>query len=138
MNPNEDPMMMMSTSTMPFNRKSLFVQTEEQELIHLRPEQDAEVQTEQVIENPLNRFGGQYREVKERGVDKSTQVKSISVSAEETVFFRQITHIFLLDFSAFPKIQKFSYLTRTLKSSWKNWSEQLLFNVWVKYWKRRK
>ena len=89
-------MMMMSTSTMPFNRKSLFVQTEEQELIHLRPEQDAEVQTEQVIENPLNRFGGQYREVKERGVDKSTQVKSISVSAEKTEFFRQITHIFLI------------------------------------------
>ena len=91
MNPNEDPMMMMSTSTMPFNRKSLFVQTEEQELIHLRPEQDAEVQTEQVIENPLNRFGGQYHEVKERGVDKSTQVKSIS--AERTVFSVK-SHIF--------------------------------------------
>ena len=71
MNPNEDMM------TMPFNRKSLFVQTEEQELIHLRPEQDAEVQTDQVIENPLNRFGGQYREVKERGVDKSTQVNRV-------------------------------------------------------------
>ena len=68
MNPNDEHLV-----TMPFNRKSLTVQTEETEIIHLRPEADAEVQTDQINENPLGRYGGQYREVKERGVDKSTQ-----------------------------------------------------------------
>lgn len=68
LNPNDDLV------SMPFNRKSMTVQTEETEIIHLRPEADAEVQTEQVSsEHPLSRFGGEYVELKDKGVDKSTQ-----------------------------------------------------------------
>ena len=67
LNPNDDLV------SMPFNRKSMTVQTEETEIIQLRPEADAEVQTEQVSEHPLSRFGGEYVELKDKGIDKSTQ-----------------------------------------------------------------
>ena len=56
-------------------RKSLQVQTDETDIIQLRPEVDAEVQTESTDEMPLRRQASHYREILPLpGVDKSTQV----------------------------------------------------------------
>jgi hypothetical protein len=61
---------------MPYNRKSLTIQTEDTEVIELRPEVDVQVQTEQVNESPAHPGGGgTFKEATVSvGVDKSTQV----------------------------------------------------------------
>lgn len=62
---------------MPINRKSLQVQTDEAEVIELRPEVDAEVQTDFISEPASPLAGGfQYKEALSapQAIDKSTQV----------------------------------------------------------------
>ena len=67
----------------PFNRKSLQVQTDETDIIQLRPDVDVEVQTESIEEASSQSLGSRdrrgqashYREILPLpGVDKSTQV----------------------------------------------------------------
>lgn len=73
------------------NRKTVPIQTDETEIIELRPEVDAEVQTDQVTESV--HYGGQYREASGQslGVDKSTQVSQDD--PEIFVFDREVQEI---------------------------------------------
>ena len=67
-------------SYIPINRKSLHVQTEETEMIELRPETDAEVQTDHMPEHssvssgPPEHFAYKEELSGPKSVDKSTQV----------------------------------------------------------------